>query len=80
MTSKVGAFASPIISLQRTWLLCRWCPAYRWRESDLGFYRELREPAVLMLREKRKREEPSSVRVLMQDAGAEQSVVAMRSL
>ena len=80
MTSKMGAFASPMISLQRTWLLCRRCPAFRWRESDLGFYRELREPVVLMLREKRKREEPSSVRVLMQGTGAEQSIVAMKSL
>lgn len=28
--------------------MCRGCPAYRWRDSDLGFYRELREPVVLI--------------------------------
>ena len=52
MVSKPGAFPYPGINLQETWLLCRWHPAYRWRESDLGSRAELREPVILMLREK----------------------------
>jgi len=51
-----------------------------WRESDLGFYRELRELVVLMLRENCKLEEPASERVPMQETLAEQSVVVKKLL
>jgi hypothetical protein len=46
------------INLSEAWLLERWQPAYRRRETNLGFYKELREPTVLMLREKVKWEKP----------------------
>src|SRR5260364_43951 len=54
-TSKLEALALFRINLLATRLLSRWCPAYRWRESDAGFYRALREPVALMPREKHKR-------------------------
>src|SRR5260364_88354 len=50
-TSKLEALALFRINLLATRLLSRWCPAYRWRESDAGFYRALREPVALMPRE-----------------------------
>lgn len=52
VTSKLDLVQESKINLQGIWLLCRWCSAYKWRESDLGFCGELREPVVLMLREK----------------------------
>ena len=33
-------------------MLGKRCSAYRWHESNLGSFRELREPAILMLKEK----------------------------
>jgi len=35
-------------------MLCKQCPVYSRRESVLGFHWELREPVVMMLREKYK--------------------------
>jgi hypothetical protein len=32
-------------------MLDKWCPVYRWHESNPGFSMELREPVVLMLKE-----------------------------
>ncbi len=58
MTSKLRAVQPLRINLQDTWLLSRWCPAYKGRESDLGFYRELREGVTLMIRKKYKWQKP----------------------
>jgi len=35
-------------------MLCKRCPVYSGRDSVLGFHWELREPVVMMLREKYK--------------------------
>ena len=43
------------INLLGVWLLSKWQPACRRRDSDLGSYRELREPVVLMKRENSKK-------------------------
>ena len=40
------------ISLRETWLLGRWCPVCRRRESSLGVYGELQEAVTWMIREK----------------------------
>src|SRR5260364_238055 len=78
-TSKLEALALFRINLLATRLLSRWCPAYRWRESDAGFYRALREPVALMPREKQKTE-ILSMRVPMQGTGTEQPVVVRKRL
>jgi len=35
-------------------MLCKWCPVYSGRDSVLGFQWELREPVIMMLKEKYK--------------------------
>lgn len=54
MTLKLGGDSYPGKSLSGTCLLYRQRPAYRWRESILGYCVELREPVVSMIREKSK--------------------------
>ncbi|PIE02042.1 MAG: hypothetical protein CSA79_00190 [Thiothrix nivea] len=61
-------------------MLCRWCPAYSGRDFVPGFFRELREPVITMLREKLQVTELISMRVLMRDTGAELSVVVRKPL
>lgn len=69
MASKPGGRLTPGISLTVTCLLVRWCPAQRWRDLDSGFSTELREPVVVMTREryKRKPREANSTKALHRD-------------
>jgi hypothetical protein len=53
---------------------------YRRRESDLGSYRELREPVALMKREIFKKPKALRSRVSMQGTGTELLVVVMKYL
>ena len=71
MLSKLEAGLSSRINLLGVWLLSKWQPACRRRDSDLGSYGELREPVVLMKRENFKGQEASRGRVPMQETGAE---------
>jgi hypothetical protein len=52
MLSKPRACTYLGISLLKTWLLSRRQPACRRRESDTGFYKELREPVILRMKYK----------------------------
>lgn len=51
---KTRKTSSPRISVAETCLLAKRCPAWRWRQLNSGSQAELREPAVAMLRERRK--------------------------
>ena len=61
-------------------MLCSRYPAYMWRDSNLGSFVELREPVVLMLREKIQVVEAARIRVPMQSTGTESLVVVMKLL
>ncbi len=77
--SKLGALKSSRTSSPEIWLLGERCSAYRWRDSVLGSCGELREPVVLMLREKPKWWIPWRVRVPMQNTGTDQPVRALKA-
>ena len=78
MLSEPRAYTYLGISLPKSLVMGRRQPAYRGHESDLGFYKELREPVVLMTRENSKVEKTLREKVLRQETGAEQSVVAKK--
>lgn len=77
--SKLGALVSPRTSPPEIWLLGGRCSAFSWRDSVSGFCGELREPVVLMTREKSKWRKPWRMRVPMQSTGADQPVRALKA-
>ena len=76
--TKVGMYFG--INLAGACLLARWHPAYRWRELDLGFYTELREPILVMAREKTQAKHTARSKVSRYYIGTDKFVVVMKSL
>lgn len=67
------------INLLGAWVLGRWQPVYRRRETDLGSYEKLREPVASMSREKPKWKNHEA-RVPRRRTGTDQSVLAKKLL
>jgi len=80
MTSKPGACPNLGIRLWVESECCESVSGVKWGDSINGFFRELREPVITMLREKTQVAKTARSSVSMRDTGAELFVVAWKHL
>jgi hypothetical protein len=77
--SKSASRVKAEISFPETCLLGRRSPAYRWHDSSLGLYKQLREPSCLGANRKGTRSNDLRLKVERPADGAELTVGAMNA-